>query len=190
MDISVALMLCYSRLMVILRCDIINSLLLLLQLQLVYAGSSTDYIYLLNYQSSFFALNILAGSVISYYPIHYTPQTYVAPAFPGLTTSSGSTYNVSITPGLSTTIPALDSSAVALFNYALGSVALAPIGFNFTFYNVAYISVVVATNGNLQFATASTASTLTIPTSTVSPVIAWLFAYLEAVSFVLLPNDW
>ena len=87
-------------------------------------------------------------------------------------------------------MPALASSAVALFDYNAASVAIAPLGFTFTFYNVAYISVVVATNGNIQFATASTAIDFDHSNNNCQSsdcLVVCIFGYR---TFVLLSNDW
>ena len=54
------------------------------------------------------------------------------------------------------------------------------IGFNFTFYNVDYLYAVVSTNGNMQFSTAATDYSFSIPSSTVNPVISWLATYAYA----------
>ena len=42
-----------------------------------------------------------------------------------------------------------------------------------------YNYVVVSTNGNLQFAQTSTATSVTLPSSTVNPIIAWFMTYTE-----------
>ena len=142
------------------------------------AGSTTDYVLVLNDGTlSLSIIEALLGAVVSFIPNSYTSQSYTQPSLPLPVLSSESSYNICIqlnSSSLSSITP-LSTSAVSLFTATRTYVTIAPIGFTFTFYGVAYVNLVVSSNGNIQFSSDVSAFFSPFVLTSVTPAIVWLY---------------
>ena len=149
------------------------------------AGSANDYVQVLSAATpTFLQIGALTGALISFYPKNYVVVPYV----PVSVTTTNSTavnaayvpsYNISVNYGVLGSQPALTSYSTIFYDQ-VNALAVAPLGFIFTFYNVSYNTAIVSSNGNIQFATSSTLTTSTFGNAAAaSPLIAFAWFYTE-----------
>ena len=144
------------------------------------SGGLYDYVSLLSVVNPTpFTAYALTGLSLFFTPITpFTNPGYFQLAPPVPTTTSA-IYSASLAP----LPPLVAFTPTATLPYTADAVALIFIGFNFTFFNVTYNEVVIGANGNIQFATVSTASYAFALGSTsnsgLSPFVAFFYTDLN-----------